>query len=289
MTSQGNVKNRKIAVIVAAALIALLAVAAAAVVAGNARFKDGLTAQGADEIAALVQEPHMAAEADGEADGFALTIDEIIWEDDQLYFSYTARVPDDGNRYLMALYTPMLNGDPMIFRSTGWEMEQFFDSTEYQYAVPMGGKYPAETGQLLTFQVDPALREKAPNALTLRFKVSDMLLCLADEGAQLSIRLNMMRRHQAHLLIVPVELCRLYAHLRGERTAARLLYLGAGQSGNARDQEEQQGHPDLAGAVGGVHRMRDLLLQLQQRETLGTIRQVGVGDVEEPDILTMRL
>ncbi len=167
---QDNMKHlsyKRIAVVVAAALIALLAVAAAAVMAGNARFKEGLTRQGAGEVAALVQEVHVPATGGG-ADDFALSVDEIIWEDDQLYLSYTARVPDDGSRYLLALYTPLLNGEPMAFRTTGWEIEQFFDSMTNQYAVPMGGKYPAETGQLLTFQVDPALREKAPNALTLR-------------------------------------------------------------------------------------------------------------------------
>ena len=163
-----NRNYRKLTVALIAALIALLAIGAVALVTGNARFKEGLTEQGAGEVAALVQEPHISSEADGAADGFSLTIDEIIWEDDQLYFSYTARVPDDGERYLMALYTPMMNGDPMVFSATGWEEEQFFDSKYYQYAVPMGGRYPVESGQLLTFEVDPALRERVLNALTLR-------------------------------------------------------------------------------------------------------------------------
>ena len=74
--------NRKLRIALIAALIAILTTAAVAVavVLGNARFKPALTAGGADEVAELVQEVHVPSTGD-EADGFALSIDEIIWED----------------------------------------------------------------------------------------------------------------------------------------------------------------------------------------------------------------
>ena len=168
MKMRRNNNYRKLNVALIAALIAILATTAVAVavVLGNARFKQALTDGGADEVAELVQEVHMPA-AESEDGGFALSIDEIIWEDDQLYFSYTASVPDDGNRYLMALYTPLLNGEPMVFYATGWEASAFFDD-RFQTVIPLGGVQPATCGQLLTFKVDPALRQRAANALFLR-------------------------------------------------------------------------------------------------------------------------
>ena len=163
-----NHNTHKLNVALIAALIAILATTAVAVavVLGNARFKQALTDGGADEVAELVQEVHMPA-AESEDGGFALSIDEIIWEDDQLYFSYTASVPDDGNRYLLALYTPLLDGEPMVFYATGWEASAFFDD-RFQTVIPLGGVQPATCGQLLTFKVDPALRQRAANALFLR-------------------------------------------------------------------------------------------------------------------------
>ena len=168
MKMRRNNNYRKLNVALIAALIAIVATTAVAVavVLGNARFKQALTDGGADEVAELVQEVHMPA-AESEDGGFALSIDEIIWEDDQLYFSYTASVPDDGNRYLMALYTPLLNGEPMVFYATGWEASAFFDD-RFQTVIPLGGVQPATCGQLLTFKVDPALRQRAANALFLR-------------------------------------------------------------------------------------------------------------------------
>ncbi|MBR2796844.1 MAG: hypothetical protein IKE17_03740 [Clostridia bacterium] len=160
--------NRKLRIAMIAALIAILATTAVAVavVLGNARFKQALTDSGADEVAELVQEVHVPA-AESEDGGFALSIDEIIWEDDQLYFSYTASVPEDGNRYLLALYTPLLNGEPMVFYATGWEASAFFDD-RFQTVIPLGGVQPATCGQLLTFKVNPTLRQRASNALFLR-------------------------------------------------------------------------------------------------------------------------
>lgn len=178
--------NRKLRIALIAALIAILTTAAVAVavVLGNARFKQALTDSGADEVAALVQEVHVPATGD-EADGFALSIDEIIWEDDKLYFTYTASVPDDGNRYLLALYTPLLNGEPMVFHTTGWETSVFFDDRS-QTAIPMGGTQPVNCGQLLTFKVNPALRQKAANALFLRaeFFKTDIRFTGSESGIE---------------------------------------------------------------------------------------------------------
>lgn len=163
-----NHNHRKLNIALIAALIALLVTTAVAVavVVGNARFKQALTDTGADEVAALVQEVYVNA-AEGGADGFALSIDEIIWEDDKLFFSYTASVPEDGSRYLLALYAPLLNGEPMAFYATTWENSCFFDD-RIQCAIPMSGGLLTECGQLLTFKVDPGLRRKAANALFLR-------------------------------------------------------------------------------------------------------------------------
>ncbi len=159
--------NHKLTVTLAAALILLATAAAAmAVVLGNARFKRALNAGGADDVAALVQEVHVPATGDGK-DGFGLSIDEILWEGDQLFFSYTASVPEDGGNYLLALYTPLLNGEAMSFNLTGWERSAFFDD-RVQQVIPLGGTRPASCGQLLTFRVDAALRENAANALFLR-------------------------------------------------------------------------------------------------------------------------
>lgn len=178
--------NRKLRIALIAALIAILTTAAVAVavVLGNARFKQALTDSGADEVAALVQEVHVPATGD-EADGFALSIDEIIWEDDKLYFTYTASVPEDGNRYLMALYTPLLNGEPMVFYATGWEASAFFDD-RFQTVIPLGGVQPATCGQLLTFKVNPALRQKAANALFLRaeFFKTDIRFTGSESGIE---------------------------------------------------------------------------------------------------------
>ena len=159
--------NHKLTVTLAAALIILATAAAAmAVVLGNARFKRALTAGGADDVAALVQEVHVPAAGDG-TEGFGLSIDEILWEDDLLYFSYTASVPEDGGRYLLALYAPLMNGEAMCFNLTGWERSAFFDD-RVQQVIPLGGTRPASCGQLLTFRVGAALRENAANALFMR-------------------------------------------------------------------------------------------------------------------------
>lgn len=161
-----NRQYKRMTALLAAVIVALLATAAVAVTLGNTRFKQSLTDNGADEVAGLVQEVHVTGE-NGEADGFSLSVDEIIWEDDQLFFTYTAGVPDDGNEYLLALYTPLLNGEPMTFYTTGWEASAFFDD-RFQCVIPLGGEEPATCGQLLTFRVDPALRQVAANALCLR-------------------------------------------------------------------------------------------------------------------------
>lgn len=162
-----NRRCRKLTLALVAALIALLAIGAVAAVIGNNQLKDELSDAGADEVAALVQEAHVPATGGEQADGFALTVDEIIWEDDDLYLSYSAAVPDDGSRYLLALFTPMLNNEPMLYEGRGWADASFFDG-DYQSAMLLGGDKPAECSELLTFNVNPRLRDQANNALYIK-------------------------------------------------------------------------------------------------------------------------
>ena len=164
---KSNRHYRKMTLALAAALIALLAIGAVALVAGNSQFKKTLEDEGADEVAALVQEAHVAGVSEAEAEDFALSVDEIIWEDDDLYFTYSVCVPDDGNEYLVALYNPLLNGEVMSYDAKGWVSSNFFDD-RYQSALVLGGTQPTQCGDLLTFKVNPALRSKAANALYLR-------------------------------------------------------------------------------------------------------------------------
>lgn len=164
-----HLRYRKLAIAAVAALIALMAATAVAVVAGSARFRQALTEGGADEVAALVQEVHRPGEGADESaeDGFALNIDEIIWEDDSLYFTYSIHVPEDGSEYLVALYSPLLNGESMVYDAKGWVSPNFFDD-HAQSALVLGGGESANCGDLLTFKVNPALRDRAANALYLR-------------------------------------------------------------------------------------------------------------------------
>ena len=56
-----NHQYKRYTALLVAAIIALLATAAVAVALGNARFRQALTDQGADEVAALVREVHAPA------------------------------------------------------------------------------------------------------------------------------------------------------------------------------------------------------------------------------------
>ena len=149
----------KTVALVAAVLVAATAVAA---VIGRTLFKDTLYNSGVGEVAALVQEPHAAS--DGAGIHFA--IDELIWEGSDLYFTYTLSVPDD-SKYLVALFTPTLNGKPMTFSAKGWLMPKFFDQ-ENNPVLLLGNDRQNVCTELLTFSVDPVLRTWKHNALAFR-------------------------------------------------------------------------------------------------------------------------
>ncbi len=162
--------RRKTLLLVAAALAALLAVAAAAVVAGNSNLKERLEREGVGEVADLVQEPHAGAAPTGTAEGFDFSVDEILWEDDDLYISYSLSVPADG-RYMVAMYTPTLNGEKLEYDAKGWTVAKFFDGYgegQCPTALLLGGSHRRRCNELWTFRVDPKLRDGKDNRLKFR-------------------------------------------------------------------------------------------------------------------------
>lgn len=161
-----DMKRKLIAVLVAAA-VTLLAATAVAAITGRSNLKERLEREGAGEVAALVQEPHLTA---GAEDGFEFAVDEIIWEDDDLYVSYSLSAPEEGN-YLVAMYTPILNGGKLAYDAKGFSMPKFFDSQgdgRYPALLLLGGAHGRTCADLWTFRVDPALRARTDNQLRFR-------------------------------------------------------------------------------------------------------------------------
>ena len=158
--------RRTLILLVAAILAALLAATAVAAIAGNSHIKERLAGEGAGEVADLGQEPHIDA-APGEIDGFAFSVDEILWEDRDLYISYSLTVPDDRN-YLVAMYTPTLNGKKLEYDAKGWTSPKFFDPQgvgESPSVLLLGGRHDTGCNELWTFRADPRLRDRRDNAL----------------------------------------------------------------------------------------------------------------------------
>lgn len=154
-------------ILAAAALIALLAATAVATVAGHAGFKDSLNAIGSEEVAGMVEEPHFAADKTDGID-FEFSIDEIIWEDGDLYIGYSLSTPKDGN-YMVAMFTPTINGDKLQYDAKGWTSPKFFDSDEEMSSVILlGGNHGATCNELWTFSVDPQLRHSRENRIAFR-------------------------------------------------------------------------------------------------------------------------
>ncbi len=129
-----NRRYRKLTLALVAALIALLAIGAVAAVIGNNQLKDELSDAGAKDMAERVQDVHLA----DAGEGFNFTIDEAVWEGDDLYVSYTLSVPEDGNTYLVGLLVPRINGRPAEYRVGGYLEDGWTCS-----AIALGGKYPA--------------------------------------------------------------------------------------------------------------------------------------------------
>ncbi len=126
-----NRHYRKLTIALVAALIALLAIGAVAAVIGSNRLKQDLTDAGANDLVGRVQDVHLV----DAADGFGFSIDEVVWEGQELYLSYTLAVPDDGNTYLVGLMEPRINGKGVDYRLSCY-LDGSFD------AMAMGGDYP---------------------------------------------------------------------------------------------------------------------------------------------------
>ena len=159
--------KRRLLPLVAALLALLLAATAAAAIRGRSGLKERMEQEGADEVAALVQEPHLSAGA--EAD-FNMTVDEIIWEDADLYISCSLSAPDEG-KYLAAVFNPTLNGEKLAFDAKGFSLPKFFDSHgdgAYPALLLLGGAHGRTCADLWTFRVDPKLRDRKDNHLKFR-------------------------------------------------------------------------------------------------------------------------
>ena len=158
--------RNKTLVLLAAVFAALLAATAVAAIAGHSNLKERLAREGAGEVAELVQEPHLDA-APGSAEGFAFSIDEILWEDGDLYISYSLSVPEDG-KYLVAMSTPTLNGEKLEYDAKGWTAPKFIDpqgAGESPCVLLLGGRHDTACNELWTFRVDTKLRDRHDNAL----------------------------------------------------------------------------------------------------------------------------
>lgn len=157
-----SIKRNKWFIVAIAALIALLAATAVATVIGQSRLKEALEGKGLDEVAGLVQEVHLGA---AEAEDFRFTVDELIWEDENLFITYSIHVPEDG-KYLVALETPRLNGHPLIYDPAGFTVPRFIE--DRRTVLAFGGDYGFGCTDLLTFAVDSALKERRDNALSFK-------------------------------------------------------------------------------------------------------------------------
>ena len=148
--------------IVAAIVAAMALIGAVAAVIGRSGFKQRLMAEGAVEVADLVEEPRLTAAGEG----FDFSIDEILWEDGDLYIAYTLAVPEEGD-YLVAMSTPTLNGAPMTYDAKGWTTPKFIDG-DNPAVLLMGGEHGATCNELWTFAVDSRLKQRDDNRLTFR-------------------------------------------------------------------------------------------------------------------------
>ena len=162
-----GIPYRKAALLAAAIVAALLMATAVAAVIRNANFKDKLEAEGADDVAGLVQEVHLS-DTSAQQDGFDFTIDEMIWEDSDLYVSYSMTAPEDG-RYMVALYTPTMNGKRLEYDAKGFTLPKFFDQGGGQATVLLlGGDRGRSCNELLTLKADPNARRRTDNHLVFR-------------------------------------------------------------------------------------------------------------------------
>jgi len=136
---------------VAAAIITLLVATAVAVVQGNI-LRTGLTNGGGEKLAAHVQDVHVT---DARSD-FSFTIDEVLWEEDMLFASYTVTVPEDGKLYLFSPCDLQINGQNIGY--DGGIDAQFFTRM-----FALGGEYGVSVSQIMQMKVLEGMDNGADN------------------------------------------------------------------------------------------------------------------------------
>lgn len=156
-----SVFSRRMVAAIAAILILALAATAMAVVQGNA-LRTRMNEFGSENLAGQVQDVH----ASDAAEGFSFTIDEILWQGDDLYVSYTAAVPEDGNVYLFTPTQIELAGEPL--NSIIGIDEEFFACV-----FALGGEYGTSVSQIMQL--------KAPEALSGEQQFSSKCLFMQTE------------------------------------------------------------------------------------------------------------
>lgn len=142
-----KVYSRRMVILAVAAMIFIFAATAVAVVQGDA-LKSKMTTSGGKELASQVQDVHVM---DGDGD-FSFTIDEVLWQGENMYFSYTVTVPDDGNTYLYSLDQLNLGTEP-LWSGYGLNSE-FFVSV---YAA--GGEFDTEVTDVVRMYMKPELQD----------------------------------------------------------------------------------------------------------------------------------
>ncbi len=160
---QGRRAARRRTIALVAALALLLAATAVAVVQGSA-LRQAAEDAGAAEVAERVVDVHVASDSDG----FGVSIDEILWEGTQMCFSYTLRVPEDGNTYLCGIQVPRLNGERLTMRRGG-AIDADMGSCS---VIALGGEYGTSCTDVMELYISPTA-QKLPER---RFEVNAAFL-----------------------------------------------------------------------------------------------------------------
>lgn len=142
-------RKRKMIAAVAAVLVILIAASAVAVVQGNA-LRSKMTSSGGEEFAAMVQDVHVS---DGGED-FSFSIDEILWQGEDMYVSYTVSVPEDGNVYLFSPYEVQMCGSSI---EHGRDVDHNgLDAEFFTSLYALGGEYGNSISQIMKLRVEDA-------------------------------------------------------------------------------------------------------------------------------------
>src|SRR5699024_7044915 len=142
-------------------IMALSAATAGALIAHNHLLQEKLSNSGASEIALQVASP----ETDEAPASFSLSLDEYIWEDENLFLACTLTAPDDGQSYLAGLTIPFLTGEQLGYYQGGY----YFDTESLMIVYPLGGEFPNRHTLLLPMIVDAERFDGAiPATLNMR-------------------------------------------------------------------------------------------------------------------------